>query len=167
MTKICLVALLATAVSACAMFQPTTPAVKPSDYTVGGVTQGITLKDSSIHYDPAVLKVGMQREQVLAAFGDPNSSRTTDNGVIEDVYAFNPDGSKFVDPQLRVRNVALGFFTMGASVAVRQARLALTERKLTLFHVFYTPSDTIKSVTPERLAGAPETLPTAVQPGGQ
>lgn len=159
MKKICLVALLATAVSACARFQPTTPAA--------GMTQSITLKDSSIHYDPPVLEGGMRREQVLAAFGDPNSSRTTDNGVIEDVYAFNPDGSKFVDPQLRVRNVALGFFTMGTSVAVRQARLALTERKLTLFHVIYTSSDTIRSVTQERLAGAPDRLPAAPQPGGE
>ena len=81
--------------------------------------------------------------------------------MIEDVYAFNPDGSKFVDPELRARNVALGFFTMGVSVGVRQARLALIERKLTLFHVFYTPNDTIQSVTEERLQNAPERLPVA------
>lgn len=137
--------------AACARFQPTTPAVAPSDYTVSGMEKSATLKDPSIQYDPAVLAVGTGRDQVLQRFGDPNSSRTTDSGQIEDVYAFNPDGSKFVDPQVRPRNMALAFFTMGTSVAVRQARLHLQEQKLTLYHVVYAPDDKIQSVTQEKL----------------
>lgn len=122
--------------------------------------QSVTLSDTSTRYDPNVLQVGAARSTVLAAYGDPNGSRTTDRGLIEDVYAFNPDGTKFVNLQVRARNLALGFFTLGASVGVRQARLYLQERKLTLFHVTYSPDDKIQSVNVEKLSGAPDLLPT-------
>jgi hypothetical protein len=144
--------------SACARFQPS-PSVTPADYTPTGFEQSFTMKDSSVHYDPTVLKAGVSRDQVAKVYGDPNSSRTTDAGVIEDVYAFNPDGTKFVNPTVRPRNIALGFLTMGTSVAVRQARLGLKENKLTLYHVLYSASDKVDSVKEERLPGAPETLP--------
>lgn len=137
--------------SACAPFQPTTPAVSASDYTVAGLQQSATLKDPSITYDAAAFVAGTGRDQILSRFGDPNSSRTTDSGLIEDVYAFNPDGSKFVNPQVRPRNMALAFFTMGTSVAVRQARLHLQEQKLTLVHVVYGPDDKLQSVSEEKL----------------
>ena len=146
--------------SACARFQPTQAAISPSDYSAAGLRQSVTLSDTSTLYDPNVLQVGDARSTVLASYGEPNDSRTTDSGLVEEVYAFNPDGTKFVNPQLRARNVALGFFTMGTSVAVRQARLALKERKLTLFHVIYSPEDRIQWVDVEKLSGAPDQLPT-------
>ena len=146
-------------VAACARFQPGAPAITPSSYTPTSLEQSVTLKDTSVHYDPSVLKVGVTRDQVAKAYGDPNSSRTTDAGVIEDVYAFNPDGSKFVNPKVYPRNIALGFLTMGTSVAVRQARLGLTENKLTLYHVLYSSNDQVQSITEERLSGAPDSLP--------
>jgi len=150
---------LIVAVGACARFQPTAPAFKASDYTLAGQEQSFTLKDKSVHYNPDLLRAGVSRNEIKTAFGEPNSSRTTDSGLIEDVYAFNPDGTKFVNPTLRARNLALGFFTMGTSVAVRQARLHLTEQKLTLFHVNYGANDTISAVTQEKLPGAPAALP--------
>ena len=157
-------ALAAAALSACARFQPAAPAVSPSDYTLAGMTQSVTMKDASIHYDPAVIKPGNTRDQVQAAFGDANASRTTDAGLIEDVYAFNPDGSKFVDPQVRPRNVALAFFTMGTSIAVRQARLHLAEGKLTLYHVLFRSDDKIQSVREEKMTNAPDSGPTVPTP---
>jgi hypothetical protein len=163
MRRIRFVAIAAAALSACARFQPTAPAVSPSDYTLAGMTQSVTMKDSSIHYAPAVIKPGNTRDQVQAVFGDANASRTTDAGLIEDVYAFNPDGSKFVDPQVRPRNVALAFFTMGTSIAVRQARLHLAEGKLTLYHVLYGSDDKIQSVREEKMTNAPDNGP-AMQP---
>ena len=129
------VAIVAAGLSACARFQPSAPAASPSDYTLTGMTQSVTMKNSSVRYDPAMLKPGKTRDEVQAAFGDPNASRTTDAGLIEDVYAFAPDGSKFVDPQIRPRNIALGFFTMGTSIAVLQARLHLAEENLALYHI--------------------------------
>jgi hypothetical protein len=146
--------------SNCARFQPTQPALSPSDYSAASMQQSVTLSDTSTRYDPNVLQVGAARSTVLASYGDPNDSRTTDGGLVEEVYAFNPDGTKFVNPQIRARNVALGFFTMGTSVAVRQARLALQERKLTIFHVIYSPDDRIQSAEVEKLSGAPDQLPT-------
>ncbi|MGH7986926.1 MAG: hypothetical protein ACREQX_11655 [Candidatus Binataceae bacterium] len=146
--------------ASCARFQPTTPAMSTSNYTPTGIGQSITMKDSAVHYDPSVLRPGVARTRVEAVYGQPNGTRTTPKGLTEDVYAFNPDGSKFVNPQIRPRNFALAFFTMGTSVAVRQARLAFTERKLTLYHVVYSPDGNIESVRQERMAGAPANGPT-------
>jgi hypothetical protein len=148
-------------ISACAQFQPAAPAVQAKDYTPTGILQSVTMKDSSVHYDPAVLKVGTPRSQVQSALGDPNASETTSSGQLEDVYAFNPDGSKFVDPKIRPRNIALGVLTMGSSVAVRQARLKLAERKLTLYHVYYGPDQTIASVVQEKMSNAAADTPGA------
>lgn len=162
--KMTRLAALALALPACARFQPTTPAISPSNYSLAGMTQSVTMKDSSIHYDPAVLKIGNSRENVQTAFGEPNASQTTNSGMTEDVYAFNPDGSKFVNPQIRPRNLALAFFTMGTSVAVRQARLHFTEEKLTLYHVVYNHDGAIESVREEKMSKAPDNGPALQQP---
>jgi hypothetical protein len=159
--RACTAALLLVGGGGCAPFEPTRPATGESAYTATGIEESITMRDAAIHYAPAAFAVGTPRERVHVAMGMPNATRTTDGGLIEDVYAFNPDGSKFVDPQLRARNVALGFFTMGASVAVRQARLTLAERKLTLVHVLYSAADTVAAVNLEPLSGAPALLPGA------
>ena len=152
------------ALGSCARFQPTTPAVSASNYTPAGMLQSVTMKESSVHYDPAVLKPGSSHAQIEAAFGEPNASGTTTNGQTEDVYAFNPDGTKFVNPQVRPRNLALGFLTRGMSVAARQARLSMTEKKLTLYHVLYTPNDVVEVVREERMSGAPEAGPAVQEP---
>ncbi len=149
----------------CVQFQPTTPAVGTADYTPTAMVRSATMSDSSIHYDAAGFKAGASRSQVQSTFGDPNATRTTDRGQVEDVYAFNEDGTKFVNPEVRPRNLALGFFTMAASVAVRQARLALNEKKLTLYHVLYAPDDTIQSVREEKMSDAPDSLPNATPAG--
>jgi hypothetical protein len=153
------IALLATC--GCARFQPTSVA---TGYGPQSMMQSVTLKDTSIHYDPAILKAGTLRADVQKAFGDPNATQMTASTQTEDVYAFNPDGSKYVDPQVRPRNVALAFFTMGTSVAVRQARLAMAEKKLTLYTVLYAPDGTIQSVKEERMADAPDKGPAVQQP---
>lgn len=144
----------------CARFEPNSVA---TNYGPQSEIQSVTGKDTSVHYDPAVLKVGTPRTGVQKAFGDPNDTQVAKNGLTEDVYAFNPDGSKYVNPQIRPRNVALGFFTMGTSVAVRQARLKMAEKKLTLYTIVYGPDGTIRTVKEERMEKAPENGP-AVQP---
>src|SRR5271163_1340792 len=144
---------------ACARLQRREESMQ-NTFSLSGQEQSITFKNESIHYNPDILKSGTPQAQVDAAFGDPNASRTTDNGLVEDVYAFNPDGSKFVNPQTQARNIAAAFFTMGTSVAVRQARIHMSEEKLTLYHVIYGPDDMIQKVTVERLPGAPANLPS-------
>jgi hypothetical protein len=144
----------------CGRFQQRMASMQdPSRFSVAGQEQSVTFKNESIHYNPTVLQVGTPRQQVAAVFGNPNASQTTDNGQVEDVYAFNPDGSKFVNPQTQARNVAAAVFTAGTSVAVRQARIKMSEDKLTLYHVIYTPDGTIRSVSTERRSNAPASLP--------
>jgi hypothetical protein len=135
----------------CARFQPQPGgALTPSAYTPTAMEQSVTMEDSSIHYDPAVLKVGSQRSAVAAAFGEPNESQTAPGGQTQDLYAFNPDGTKFVNPAVRPRNVALGVLTRGTSLAVRQARLSMKEKKLTVYKVTYGSDGRIRSVEVEK-----------------
>ena len=134
---------LAILIAGCARFQPTTVAVNPSPTAV---LQSVTLKDTSIHYDPSVMRPGVARSEIEATFGPPNSIGHLENGEPEEVYAFYPDGTKFVNPTVRPRNVALGFFTGGVSVALRQLRLHQTESKLTLYHVVYGSDATVALV---------------------
>jgi hypothetical protein len=143
--------------ASCARFQPTTPAMSASDYTPKALLQSVTMKNSGVHYDAEVLKPGESRSQIQATFGEPNATRTTDSGQNEDIYAFNPDGTKFVNPQVRPRNLALAFFTRGMSLAVRQARLKLAESKLKLYHVSYSSDGIVESVREEDMSGASET----------
>ena len=56
--------------------------------------QNATMKDTSVHEDPNLLKVGVSRDKIIAAFGTPNQINNQ-SGQEEDVYEFNPDGSKF------------------------------------------------------------------------
>ncbi len=154
--------LVLAAIAGCARFQPVTPG---TDYTPTGEIQSVTLKNTSVHYDPAVLAVGVPRTDVVAKLGDPNGTETANDGAVEDVYAFYPDGSKFVNPTIRPRNIALGVFTGGASLAVRQLRLMHTEKKLTLYHVRYGDDGRIASVRVEAPKdSSAETPATTPQP---
>ena len=130
-------------VASCARFQPTAPALSLSPTSQ---IQSVTLKDKSIHYDPSVMRPGVARSEVKSTFGEPNSTGSLETGQTEDVYAFYPDGTKFVDPTVRPRNIALGVFTGGASVVVRQLRLHQAESKLTLYHVIYGSDGTVASI---------------------
>ena len=84
--------------------------------------QNATMKDTSVHEDPTLLRAGVSRSQIATAFGAPN--KTSDQGgVVQDVYEFNPDGSKFVKPKVYARNIAAGVFTGGIATVVHQARI--------------------------------------------
>lgn len=147
-------------IAACGRIQQRMNSMQDSSrFSLAGQEQSFTFKNESIHYNATVLQVGSPRPQVVAAYGEPNASQTNANGLAEDVYAFNPDGSKFVNPQTQARNIAAAIFTAGTSVAIRQARIHMTEEKLTLYHVIYGPDNTVQSVSVERLSGAPASLP--------
>ena len=80
--------------------------------------QNATMKDTSVHEDPNLLKVGVPRSKITAAFGTPNQI-SNEGGREEDVYEFNPDGSKFVKPKVYARNIAAGVFTGGIATVVQ------------------------------------------------
>lgn len=119
-------------------------------------------KDASIHYDPAVVTAGTSRERVISAFGEPNATQG-EGAAREDVYAFRPDGSKFVDPQMSAGTIAAAVFTGGMSLAVRKARTTVQESQLTLYRIHYDAQDRITSVqvVPPKLA-----TPAPASPGG-
>jgi outer membrane protein assembly factor BamE (lipoprotein component of BamABCDE complex) len=148
----------------CARFQPTTPSL---NFSPTSETQSVTMKDTSIHYDPSVMRPGVDRSEVEQTFGEPNSSDSLKTGQTEDVYAFYPDGTKFVNPTVRPRNIALGVFTGGMSVAVRQLRIHQAESKLTLYHVIYDANGTVASVHIEPPAGGGAAAPVQAQSQSQ
>jgi hypothetical protein len=110
--------------------------------------QNATMKDTSVHEDPSLMRVGVTRDQIAAAFGKPNE--TSDQaGLVQDVYEFNPDGSKFVKPKVYARNIAAGVFTGGIATVVHQARIHATEQQLTVYRLTYTPDGIVQSVQKE------------------
>jgi hypothetical protein len=105
----------------------------------------MTDKNPHIRYDPSVLTPGTSRSQVIAAFGQPNGTQNV-GGVQEDVYAFFPDGSKYVDPQITAGTVAAAVFTGGMSLAVKAAKDTVQRNQLTLYDVRYDANQNIQSV---------------------
>lgn len=120
-------------------------------YSPKAMKESFTHKDTSIKYNPEILVLGAPRYKVLAAYGPPNGS-DVEPGKIQDVYIFLKDGSKYVTPSPRARNVALAVVTTGTSVAVRQARLAYQRKNLIIYHVYYGPDNKIYLI--EREHGA-------------
>jgi len=110
--------------------------------------QNATMKDTSVHEDPSRLRAGVSRDQIAAEFGKPNET-SNEGGQLQDVYEFNPDGSKFVKPKVYARNIAAGVFTGGAATLVHQARIHHTEQQLTVYRLSYGPDGIVKSVQRE------------------
>jgi hypothetical protein len=92
------------------------------------------MKDTSVHEDPSLLRVGVPRDKITAAFGTPNQI-SNQGGQEQDIYEFNPDGSRFVRPKPYARNIAAGVFTGGIATVVHQARIHQTERQLTVYYL--------------------------------
>jgi len=110
--------------------------------------QNATMKDTSVHEDPSLMRVGVTRDQIAAAFGKPNET-SDQTGQVQDVYEFNPDGSKFVKPKVYARNIAAGVFTGGIATVVHQARIHHTEQQLTVYRLTYGPDGTVQSAQKE------------------
>lgn len=101
-----------------------------------------------MHEDPTLLRAGVPHNQIADAFGAPNET-SNQGGQLQDVYEFNPDGSKFVKPKVYARNIAAGVFTGGIATVVHQARIHHTEQQLTVYRLTYGPDGTVESVQKE------------------
>src|SRR5258708_37578049 len=101
--------------------------------------QNATMKDTSVHEDPSLLRAGASRNQIVAAFGAPNET-SNQGGQVQDVYEFNPDGSKFVKPKTYARNIAAGVFTGGIATVGHQARIHHPGQQLNVYRVPYGPA---------------------------
>jgi outer membrane protein assembly factor BamE (lipoprotein component of BamABCDE complex) len=127
----------------------------------------MTDKDPSIQYNPSVLRPGTSRSQVLDLMGEPNGTQTV-NGVQQDVYAFFPDGSKYVDPQITAGTIAAAVFTGGMSLAVKAAKNTIQQNQLTLYDVHYDANQDIQSVRviPPNIGSEPAGSATAPPQSG-
>ena len=110
--------------------------------------QNATMKDTSVHEDPNLLRAGVSRDQIAATFGKPNET-SNEGGQLQDVYEFNPDGSKFVKPKVYARNIAAGVFTGGIATVVHEARIHHTEQQLTVYRISYGADGIAQSVKKE------------------
>ena len=110
--------------------------------------QNATMKDTSVYENPDLLKPGVPRGEIIAAFGTPNQI-SNQGGLEKDVYEFNQDGSKFVKPKIYPRNIAAGVFTGGIATVAHQARIHDTKERLTIYHLTYGPDGTVQSVRKE------------------
>jgi outer membrane protein assembly factor BamE (lipoprotein component of BamABCDE complex) len=128
----------------------------------------MTNKDPSIQYNPSVLRPGTPRSQVLDLMGQPNGAQVQ-NGVQQDVYAFFPDGSKYVDPQITAGTIAAAVFTGGMSLAVKAAKNTIQQNQLTLYDVTYDANDNIQSVQviPPNIGSEPASSTAPPPSGGQ
>jgi hypothetical protein len=64
----------------------------------------------------------------------------------DEVYAFFPDGSKYVDPQITAGTIAAAVFTSGMSLAAKAAKNTIQQNQLTLYRVHYDANQYIQSV---------------------
>ena len=111
--------------------------------------QNATMKDTSVHEDPSLMRVGVSRDQITNAFGEPNETSNQD-GVVQDVYEFNPDGSKFREAEgVCAQYRRAGVFTGAIATVVHQARIHETEQQLTVYRLRYGPDGTVQSVQKE------------------
>jgi hypothetical protein len=116
--------------------------------------QNATMKDTSVHEDPNLLRAGVSRDQIAGAFGKPNET-STEGGKLQDVYEFNPDGSKFVKPKVYARDIAAGVFSGGIATVVHQARIHHAEQQLTVYRISYG-ADGIAELVKKESREAPE-----------
>jgi hypothetical protein len=131
--------------------------------------QKMSSKDPSHPYNAAVLTPGTPRSQVIEAFGQPNGTQIARNGQPEDVYAFFPDGSKYIEPQVHAGTIAAAVFTGGLSLATREARIEIQKNQLTVYHVTYDENGNIKSVKtipPNLPVSEPSGAPSPAPPPG-
>jgi len=125
--------------------------------------QNMSSKDTSHPYNASVLTPGTPRSQVLAAFGQPDGTRTSKAGVPEDVYCFFPDGAKYIEPQVHAGTIAAAVFTGGISLATREARIEIQKNQLTVYHITYDAYgniQTVKTIPPNLPVSEPSASPT-------
>ncbi len=116
----------------------------------GGLLQNLrnqmTNRNPSIQYNPSVLTPGTPRDEVLAVLGNPNGSQNV-NGMQEDLFAFYPNGDKYVDPQITAGTIAAAVFTSGISLAVKAGRNVIEQNQLTIYRVAYDQYGDVQNVT--------------------
>ena len=92
----------------------------------------------------------MSRDKIIAVFGTPNEI-SNEGGQEQDVYEFNPDGSKIRKAEnAYARNIAAGVFTGGiATVVTRREFITLSSSSPSTTSPPQSPMKTVQSVQKE------------------
>ena len=114
----------------------------------GDIAEKLDLEDHRIHYNADAAKPGVSREQVEAALGPPDQSMTLENDEVVVVYAFFPDGGKFLNPGLGPR-----YFSHSSTSAVSFPKLESIRQELTFYRVRYNLDGKVMAVTADRPIG--------------
>lgn len=108
-------------------------------------------EDKSIHFNPDVAKPGISRETVEAALGPPNATMTLETEQVVALYAFFPDGGKFINPGLGAE-----FFSHSASSRVSSAELEGIRQQLTFVRISYSLDGAVTSVAADKPLALPQ-----------
>lgn len=111
----------------------------------GDIAQKLDLEDHRIHFNADVVKPGVSREQVEAVLGPPDSSMALENEEVVAVYAFFPDGGKFMNPGLGPR-----YFSHSSTSSVSFPKLEAMRHELTFYRIRYNLDGKVMAVTADR-----------------
>ncbi len=103
------------------------------------------LEDFSIRFNPAVAKPGVPRSEVESVLGPPDAVLDLGDERMEALYAFFPDGGKFVNPGVGPR-----FFSHSAASAADSPRLEALRKQLTFYRIRYSIDAVATAVTVDR-----------------
>ncbi|HKN01348.1 MAG TPA: hypothetical protein VJX23_12595 [Candidatus Binataceae bacterium] len=106
-------------------------------------------EDFSIQYNPDVSRPGTPRADVETVLGPPNATQAMADGQIDAIYAFFPDGGKFVNPD-PTSQIAASFFTHRGPIAAAPNQLDLDQSELTFYHIRYRSDGTVMMVVGDR-----------------
>src|SRR5579885_1042685 len=105
------------------------------------VARGAALEDFSIKFSPDAAKPGMPRSHVESVLGPPDAVLDLGDDRTEALYAFFPDGGKFVNPGVGPR-----FFSHSAASAVDSPHLEAVRKQLTFYRIRYSVDGVVTAV---------------------
>jgi hypothetical protein len=94
------------------------------------------ISDRDVHLDVALLRPGVSRDQIVASFGQPNKVERS-VGIPAELYRFNFNGTKVVDPKLCPHDPVYGSATGDITARLRQMREAEECRIVNIYRVQY------------------------------
>ncbi|MGO9605871.1 MAG: hypothetical protein ACLQAT_21200 [Candidatus Binataceae bacterium] len=100
-------------------------------------------EDFSIQYNPDVTRPGTPRSEVETVLGAPNATQVMADGQIDAIYAFFPDGGKFVNA---ANQMPASFFTHHGPIAAAPSQMDRDRSELTFYHIRYRSDATVMTV---------------------
>ena len=136
--------MIATVASGCSSSLPTPPNTPPRP------RGRLEIEDPSIRFNADAVKPGVSQTQVEGTLGTPDSTMSLDNGETIVIYAFFPDGGKFLNPGVGAR-----YFSHSSTSAVNIPQLEKMRHELTFYRIRYNLDGVVMAVTVDRPLSRP------------